>query len=272
MVKLKWLAVAELGIILILVSFILISHNKTVPNEVQSNYHGLLSPRVYSGLLEPKSFLIMNYAPLKENIEPFIRKNNISASVYVENLRSGALAGIDERISYPPASLNKVPTAMLIMKQVEKGELSLNQMIPIKDELRSNAYGDLYKTPEKELELKVLLEAMLKESDDTAYKILREYIKEEDRGLLLAYLDYYSEDSVGSKELGEESDFGIVTPKSMYNLFSSLYLSTVLEPKDSEYVLSLLTNTSFDVKKYAMLPEDVIVAQKFGLKYDEKQK
>jgi hypothetical protein len=34
-------------------------------------------------------------------------------------------------------------------------------------------------------------------------------------------------------------------------------------------VLSLLTKTSFDIKKYANLPEDVVVVQKYGSFYYE---
>ena len=235
----------------------------------KSSENGLLSPRVYSGLIDPKSFLIVNYEPLRSSFEDYISKNNLTISIYIENMRTGASLGIDARESYPPASLNKIITAILILKQVEDGKLSLDENIPIKDALRSSAFGTLYKTQEKEIPLRVFMEKMLKESDDTAFKVLKEYEDPQERALLISYLDYYN--SNGALP-GQDTETGLVSPKSMYNVFSSLYLSTLLLPDSSEYILSLLTDTSFDVKKFAKLPENVIVSQKFGSKYTKDEK
>ncbi len=46
----------------------------------------------------------------------------------------------------------------------------------------------------------------------------------------------------------------------------------MLTPEHSEYILEQLVNTSFDIRKIAELPENVTVAQKFGVFYtDAKQ-
>lgn len=277
--KLKWKWVAMIEFILLLTILLVIAYflvnnkpNNQMPSYKLFNNTNLLSLRIYTGILEPKSFLIVNYAPLKTSMESFINENNLNISIYVENLRSGAFIGINERRGYPPASLNKITTAMLLMKMAEQGELSLDTKIPINESLKSSAYGDLFKTKATELPLKVLIEKMLKESDDTSFKILKGYVHKEDRTLLLTYLDYYSRDSVDNTLPGEDNELGLVTPKSMYNVFSSLYLSTVLEPKDSEYILSLLTDTVFDIKNIADLPSNVTVAQKFAIKYAANDK
>ena len=248
----------------------LVNNNETEITETNKGQR-FLSPRIYSGIIEPKSFLIVNYAPLREEIEQYLTQTKGNVSVYVENMRSGAFIGLNERKGYPPASLNKVTTAMLIMKQVEDGKLSLSSKIPIPDNARSNAFGTLYQAEEKELPLNVLFEKMLKESDDTAFKTLNPLVDPNDRSLLLSYLDYYSDESVDRTKPGEDYPTGLVTTKSMYHLFSSLYLSTILEPASSEYILSLMTNTSFDINTLAELPPDVIVSHKFAMKYDGKE-
>ncbi|MBI2652534.1 serine hydrolase [Candidatus Woesearchaeota archaeon] len=235
---------------------------------IENTNNGLLSPRIYSGLLEPKSLLITNYAPLRNSLESFISENNLTVSVYVENLRNGAFMGINERVGFPAASLSKVPLAMLIMGMIEDGELSLDTPIKINESARTSTWGTLFKVNENKLPLRVLIERMLKESDNTAYNVLRDYLNPEDMALLLSYVDYYSEEAENIKEQND----GYITPKSMYNLFSSLYLSTMLEPQNSEYILSLLVNTSFDIKKTADLPDDVVVAHKFGTRYIGKIK
>ena len=264
-IKLKWVVLFELLLILFLL-FLLFKNNYNydwIDNKDSSLK--LLSPRIYSGVLEPKSFLLVNYAPLKRDIESYIIKNNLNVSLYVENLRSGSFIGIDERKGYPAASLAKVLTAILIMHRVECNELSLDTMIDINDSYKSNSFGSLYNTTEKRLSLRVLIEKMLKKSDDTAFITLMSLINKTDSTLFLNYFDYYSDDSVSNTKPYQDYEFGLVTSKSIYNIFSSLYLSTVLEPEHSEYILSLLTDTVFDIKKVADLPNEVIVSQKFGV-------
>ncbi|MBS3097128.1 serine hydrolase, partial [Candidatus Woesearchaeota archaeon] len=59
----------------------------------------------------------------------------------------------------------------------------------------------------------------------------------------------------------------LLSPKAMSTLFSSLYFSTVLEPENSERLLSLLSDSAFDVKKAANIPNEVAIAHKFGETY-----
>ena len=274
--KLKLLVFIESIVIIFLLAYLANIHlneksksSTTVPDNT-NNKLSLLSPRISSGILEPKSFLIVNYAPLRAKLESYIIKNNLNVSIYVENLRSGGSMGINERRGFLPASLNKVPLAILIMQKVEDGRLSMDTMISINDSDRTNTSGSLYKTKEKHLPVRILVEKMLKESDNTAFKTLQHHADEDNMALLLTYLDYYSEES--SDFTISNSDESFVTPKSMYNLFSSLYLSTVLNPEDSQYILSLLTGTVFDIKRLAKLPINVTVAQKFGSRYVGNEK
>ena len=228
----------------------------------------LLSSRIYSGILEPQSYLILNYDPLREDITSYIEGNNLNVSVYVENLRDGASMGIHERSAYPPASMSKLPLAILIMKKVENEELTFDQKIPILDEDRNDSSGDLYEIPRTELSIRELLDAMLRESDNTAFNVLLRNANSNDFTTLLdKYYGYFHEAGENDAD-----DSYYVTPIGFYNVFSSLYLSTVLQPQDSEYILQLLTNTSFDIRKTANLPENVTVAHKYGIRYRKDEK
>jgi len=266
--KLKLVVIFEAVIIVTLLIFLINSYeNKTDigPSFQNQTQNELLSPRIYSGLLQPKSLLIENFNPLKKVIEDKVIKGNPNISVYIVNLRDGASIGINERSGFPAASLNKIPVAILILKKVERDKLSLDTMIEINDSDKTSPPGDLYKTKEKRLPLKVLLEKMIEDSDSTAFKVLRRNLDPKDIQFLESYIDYYSDDIVSSGPISLVTEReGLINTKSIYNLFSSLYLSTLLTPKNSEYVLSLMTKTVFDIKKLANLPEDVTVAQKFG--------
>lgn len=245
-------------------------NSTTKENACSANYTGLLSPKIYAGIIKPKNFIVLNYEPLQTGLEKYITENNVYASVYIQNFRNGASMGIREDKGYLPASLNKIPLAILIMKKVENGELNMDALITINNSDRSATWGDLYKGDSKRLPLRILLEKMLKESDNTAFFTLHRLVNPGEVTFLFNYLNYFTEGKTANKSVSDEEL--LLTPKSVYNLYSSLYYSNVLEPSDSEYILSLLTNTSFNIKKIAELPANVTVAQKFGAEYDADKK
>ncbi len=234
---------------------------------------GLLSPRIYTGILQPKSFLIANFDPLKVGLKSYLNEHNLTASIYIENLRNGVSMGINENEGYFPASLNKLPIAILIMQKVEDGRLTLDTKLPIEENDRTDSYGTLYLAKEKELTVRVLLEKMLRESDNTALNVLFDHVDRSELTRLLDYLDIKENVEYPFIRVEYGSSTNLVTPIEMYNVFSSLYLSTVLYAQDSEYILSLLTKTTdFDVNRAANLPDNVTIADKFGEYYIEDTK
>ena len=260
-IRFKHIAILEALVLIILVGIMINNymHNKKIEEISQT---GLLSPRVYTGILEPKSHLIVNFKPLKKKLTSFISISNISASVYVENFRNGAYMGINEKAEFFPASLNKLPVGILIMRDVEQGTITLDTLVQIRDTDRTDSSGDLYKTTEKALPLRVVLEKMMKDSDNTALRVLLHYVDLEDLQFLL---DYYGLEITIDTQRPSQVD--LISPKAMSNLFSSLYFSTVLNPENSEYLLSLITDTEFDIKKIAGITDDTRIAHKFGVNY-----
>jgi beta-lactamase class A len=195
----------------------------------------------------------------------YIEKNSLNASVYVENFRNGAFMGINEKAEFFPASLNKLPVAVLIMKKVENNELSFDTMLEIKDIDRTDSSGELYRTKEKELPLKEVLELMLKESDNTALRILLRQVDLED---LQFILDYYGLDINIDLQKGQhEKKPDLISPKAISTLYSSLYFSTVLEHQNSEYLLSVMRDSEFDVNQIAGIPGKITISHKFGENY-----
>ena len=267
--KLKYIVIFEAIIIIILIALIINLQSQV--NKKPETKIGLLAPRVYAEVLKPKSYLITNFKPLKQDLVNYLGENNSNVAIYIQNLRSGANMGIHENTAFLPLSLNKLPIAITIMEEVENDQISLDTMIPIRQSDKINTYGYLYKNNKTELPLKILLEEMVKESDNTALNVLLRYIDQDHLNLLL---EYYSIDlsAYYSAKVNYEEHSPLVTPKTMANVFTSLYLSTILEAKDSEYLLSLLTNTTFNVGKIANLPQNITIAHKFGVNYLENNK
>ncbi|MBI5073316.1 serine hydrolase [Candidatus Woesearchaeota archaeon] len=263
--EIKGFAVFEAIVILVLSGALIYMNmeQSTVTTEkitsaALSNDTKLLSSRIYSGILEPQSYLILNYEPLQEELKQNIEKNNLTISVYVENLRSGAHMSINGNQTYLSASMMKIPLAILVMKKIERGEMTLDTPLAILDNDKTDTWGTLYNTTAQYLTVRQLLDRMLEDSDNTALNILYRNIDQDDfENLVYKYYGFQSNS---------------VTTISFYNLFSSLYLSTVLEPQDSEYILQMLTKTTFNLPQIADLPEDVVIAHKFGSRYKDDEK
>ena len=133
--KIKKVVIIEAIVIIILTAFLIERYvNNTCSSEYYQNGNGkikLLSPRIYSGLLPAEEFLILNFEPLKKDVNEYITKNNINISIYVLNMRDGASFGINEKEPIEALSLNKLPIAMIILEKVEQGKLSLDTKLPI---------------------------------------------------------------------------------------------------------------------------------------------
>src|SRR3989338_3555846 len=275
MFKLKHIVIAQavlivlLFIVVIKLSFSLPKSNGTSDGPDWAK-QGFLSSRVYAGIVRPHSFAVMNFVPLRVTLEKFLADNKLHISVYVENLKTGTNFGINERKEYMPASLTKVLVAVLVLRQVEKGKITLDTMLEITPADRLDTAGSLFMSPEQSLPVRDLLKAMLSESDNTALRILNRYTDQEDRATIVKYVGYHSAADIGKKEIDDDPEKEFISPKAVYNLFSSLYLSTLLKPENSEFILSALVNTDFDIDGKAKLPEDVIVAHKFGSRYTEQ--
>ncbi|MBI5391545.1 serine hydrolase [Candidatus Woesearchaeota archaeon] len=221
-----------------------------------------LSPRITSGLLEEKSYLIMNFEPLRLELQEYIKEKKINVSVYIENIRNGASMGINANNKYYPLSLTKVPIAIAIMQGVEKGRLGLNQEIPITEEDKKKTWdGDIDHIKEDQLQIHVLLEKMLQASDNAPAVTLLHYIDVHDLQVLLNYYPIDLRAYLSYVNMSAPS----ITARSMANIFRSLYLSTTLNTEHAAYILSLLANSTMNINEVAHLPPKVVVAHKYGI-------
>ena len=250
----------------------------TKTNSWQDSY---LSSTVYQSTYLARDSLY-NFEPLRIALQDYIKKNNFDAAVYVENLQNGASFGINEYEGAYPASINKVLLSVLIMHKVETGELKMDSKIQINPaNVRSNSAvfsatnkellmvsQDTIEPYEKNtaLPLRFLIESMLQKSDNNAFRVLSSLATEEE---IIALYNYYSVDPYGSYDYELASrENTLLSAKALANAWSSLYYSTLLEPKNSEYIPRLLASTTLDFVKLAGLPSYTKIAHKFGV-YDD---
>lgn len=198
------------------------------------------------------------YRPLRELYDKIIQ-NQTDIGVYYEDLTTGSWIGVNERRKFVGASLLKTQLAATILRKVEDGTLSLQDEIVLKPEDLDDRYGLLadsgtgYRTT-----IGVLVQTMLQESDNTAANALARITTPEE------WIE--TRLTMGLPLPDFENQQTLVSPKEYSNIFRTFYLSTYLTREHSQYLLSLLSGTSFNDQLVAGVPEGVTVSHKVGIR------
>ncbi len=193
--------------------------------------------------------------PLREKLTPLIADEPGTYGIYVEDLFTGAWLGINEREPFIPASLMKVPLMVAVLKDVEQGELSLDQTVDID---LSNSTGVIERRTVNEL-----LRITAKESNNIAANALGTLVSPED--LNAAFVSF------GIPVLETVTGKIDVSPKEYGNLLRSLYFSTYLRRRFSQLLLSMLVDTEYNEQLVPGVPVEVKIAHKVGFWKDDHQ-
>lgn len=199
---------------------------------------------------------IVNIQPLREQLQQLVRQEGSdNISIYFEFLNTGANIQINNEVRFYPASLVKLPSAMVAMRKVEKGQWDMDSRLVLFDQDRDDRYGDLYKQPVgTSFSIAELLKALLIQSDNTAHKILMRNLSIEELGEL--------QDAIGLQDLYNERRE--VSAKEYSRLFRALYNSSFLSRQDSQQILTWLNQTEFKNSLAAGLPASATFAHKIG--------
>jgi len=210
------------------------------------------------------------YATLKSDLENYIQekqkdKKITDISVYFRDLQNGPTLGINEHALFSPTSLLKLPLLLTYhnLKNEQIPDLFdreivakttwfvPEQIILPKDPI---ILGNTYS-------IKILLEHMIKYSDNNAYYVLLSYLREisPDRDLLQS--TYVDLGIVDPKNFLDNT----ISVKAYGSIFVQLYNSSYFNKKDiSDEVLNLLTQADWKDGINAGVPPYVTVAHKFG--------
>lgn len=212
------------------------------------------------------------YVGLKDNLEKYFEKQKadgklLEVSVYFRDLNNGPVMGINEMETFSSASLLKLPIVMGVLKMAEDTPEIMD--IKMVNEGETNSAVNQFFVPDKKIERNVaysiqdLIYYALSYSDNTAIKMLYEFmdIKKNDTDNLPAVF----------KDLGltlptdlEDRDISTRSYSSLYRL---LYNSSYLNSEYSDMVLEYLKGSHFTRGLTAGVPENIVVAHKFGERY-----
>lgn len=183
-------------------------------------------------------------------------------AVYFRDLVNGPIFGLNESADFAPASLLKLPLALVYLTQAERDPNVLGQQLSVaKPEWRFSEYYSSSQTidPTEPHMVSDLLMHMLTYSDNNAYGVLRAHLDETGQGGLVtqAFLELGFLDP---KNVADET----LSTRQYAGILRGLYNASFLSAELSEKVLSWLVQSDFTQGLRADIPKDVPIAHKFG--------
>lgn len=203
--------------------------------------------------------VLINFSPLRTSLNQYFEQNNLDGSLYFEYLPTGTSIRINGNDEFRAASLMKLPVAMELFKAQEKGLLDLDDKVQLKKEWLNDGYGDLYKEGAGyELSLRELAAILLVDSDNTALRGAIEATANldlDDRALGALDVEFSltenGEISIGSRSYG--------------SFLKCLYFACYNSKEDSQEILKYLSETDFNERIVAGIPEGITVSHKIGV-------
>lgn len=204
---------------------------------------------------------------IDNNIEIYANQEETAGSaekisVFFRDLNTRRWFGVNENVNFYPASLAKLPIAMMIYKAAEVNRKILDLELPITDTDLSLNKGQHY-TPSASLEngasypVRELVRRMITYSDNAPVNPLLN-ASASLREPIFSDLGVYS---ISTEGLPGRWD---ITTKNYSNLFRILYNASYLRPEYSDTILGQLSESTFKNALAAGIPEDIRVAHKFG--------
>ena len=189
--------------------------------------------------------------------------DSLQVSVYARDLKNGPWIGVNESQRYVSASLMKVPVMMMLLKQIEEGRLSPNDMLEYQPEnldpnrdINSEAVEAVATMiPGESYSVLDLMTFMTAYSSNEAFFTLLDVTDIDDRNTF--------EKAVGV-DWSALNYPQMVSVKNYSGFFRVLYNASYLNRDTSEFALNLLSQTRFDFGLKAGVPEGTVVANKYG--------
>jgi beta-lactamase class A len=177
--------------------------------------------------------------------------------VVVFDVSSSKSVAINAGRTFTAASLGKLPALMALYRAAARGEVNLDDKISIlPSDVQAYGTGVLYEYPVGyAMTLRECASHLIKESDNTAWKMLTRYLG---RAYIQAELYRIGADSTGYWHPNT------TTPDDVTLMLKKIADPAYTSPDLSAEMLDLMTNTDFEARLPAPLPEGTRVAHKIG--------
>lgn len=196
---------------------------------------------------------------LRAKLNHYLARHDGTYGVFIIDLKSGRALSINGDQRFPAASTFKLPMSLHIFDQVEKGKVSLDEVLAYSDEdweagtgvLQASVEGDTFTVRE-------LVELAITHSDNIATNILL-------RRFGLYNIMTYMEQDLGGRVVNIEDGAIVTTPRDMAVYMRKAQSDELLRQAELRgLLLDSLENTVFEDRVAAGVPAGVPVAHKIG--------
>ena len=200
-----------------------------------------------------------DFFTLKNEINTFIEsKKSIgeisNASVYFRKLNDGSWMNINGNEGFHPGSLIKIPILLTYLKYAESNPSLLNKQIKYEkafSNMPNQEYPDKMIQLGKSYKANELLEAMIENSDNAATMLLIQNVNM--NGFKKLFTD------IGLPEPPENDPNFSISAVDVSKFFRVLYSSTYLNTTGSEYALTLLSKSTFQIGIANAIPKKFLL-------------
>lgn len=167
----------------------------------------------------------------------------------------GTSYGVSKQSKFQGASVLKLPLMVLVYKMYEEGNIDLDSKYILQEEDKVAGSGKMaLETPGKEYTYRALVELMGKNSDRTAYKVMKDIVGEDNLKRFISDIGMIDTDI----------KTGITTPSDVANLLQKLLKGEVLTNENRDEILRYLTDTDYEDWIVKGIPKNIKVPHKFG--------
>ena len=214
-------------------------------------------------------------ARLEAAFAQLARQTDGTVGVAVQRVGGGDAALLNAGTTFPMASTFKIAVAGAILARVDKGEMTLGQLVTVNPALIVNSAGIAEQTPHDGVALSVhnLLELMLTRSDNTATNVLSETVG--GPAAVTAWLR-----SIGITGMQVDRDtrrirpdgtpFDLVTsnnstPEAMLNLLLAIRAGKAVSATSTKALIEIMERChTGEARLKGLLPPGTVVAHKTG--------
>lgn len=205
---------------------------------------------------------------LKSRLELFLKDVPGKIGFYYKNLITEETIGIHENVSFLAASVIKIPVLIEVLKQIEEGKLTEDDLVEIRKQDKVPGCGALtYMSDGLRVTVKDLYTLMIIHSDNTATNILIKIVGVDnvnntlrELGCNTSTLGRLLYDMEGKKE-GKEN---CITPYEIGYLLEKVYKKEIISQSISEEVERVLKMQKLNNKIPYLLPRDIEIGHKTG--------
>ncbi len=166
--------------------------------------------------------------------------------------------GVNENAVFYPASISKLPIAILILRDLENKKLNLTDKIELKEANKAYESDEMFSQPTGSFfPISVYLKKMISQSDNTAMTTLEEILGGSER---------INTRTKNELKVNLSRSPQITTGKDIGKLLENLYKNNYLNSQNTEYLIEMMVDVANWLQDRIPkgLPSDIEVAHKVG--------